>query len=151
MKLRHLLTGRKPMTNLDSILKCRDIILLTKVHTVKARLFPVVMYKFESRNIKKAECQRIDAFELWCWRRLLRVPWTARRSNLSILKDIIVYMYHSFPIHLSADGHLGCFHVLAIINSAAMNIGIHVSLSDLVSSMCMPRSGDSLKNWIGMS
>ena len=76
------------MTNLDSILKSRDITLPTKVHLVKAMAFPVVMYKCESCTIKKAECQRIDAFELWCWRRLLRVPWTARRSNQSILKEI---------------------------------------------------------------
>jgi len=76
------------MTNLDSILKSRDITLLTKVHLVKAMVFPVVMYGCESWTIKKAECQRIDAFKLWCWRRLLRVPWTARRSNQSILKEI---------------------------------------------------------------
>jgi len=76
------------MTNLDSILKSRDITLLTKVHLVKAMVFPVVMYGCESWTVKKAERQRIDAFELWCWRRLLRVPWTARRSNQSILKDI---------------------------------------------------------------
>ena len=85
---RHLLLGRKAMTNLDSILKSRDITLLTKVHLVKAMVFPVVMYGCESWTIKKAEHQRIDAFELCCWRRLLRVPWTARRSNQSILKDI---------------------------------------------------------------
>ena len=76
------------MTNLDSILKRRDITLPTKVHLVKAMIFPIVMYGCESWTIKKAECQRIDAFELWCWRRLLRVPWTARRSNQSILKEI---------------------------------------------------------------
>ena len=76
------------MTNLDSILKSRDITLSTKVHLVKAMVFPVVMYECECWTIKKAECQRIDAFELWCWRRLLRVPWTARRSNQSILKEI---------------------------------------------------------------
>ena len=85
---RHLLLERKVMTNLDSLLKSRDITLPTKVHPVKAMIFPVVMYGCESWTIKKAECQRIDAFELWCWRRLLRVPWTARRSNQSILKDI---------------------------------------------------------------
>ena len=78
---RFLLLGRKAMTNLDSILKSRDITLPTKVHLVKAMVFPVVMYGCESWTIKKAECRRIDAFELWCWRRLLRVPWTARRSN----------------------------------------------------------------------
>ena len=83
---RLLLLGRKVMTNLDSILKSRAITLLTKVHIVKAMVFPVVMYGCESWTIKKAECQRIDAFELWCWRRLLRVPWTGRRSNQSILK-----------------------------------------------------------------
>ena len=85
---RLLLLGRKVMTNLDSILKSRDITLPTKVHLVKAMVFPVVMYGCESWSIKKAECRRIDAFELWCWRRLLRVPWTARRSNQSILKEI---------------------------------------------------------------
>ena len=78
---RHLLLGRKVMTNLDSILKSRDITLPTKVHLVKAMVFPVVMYGCGSWTIKKAECRRIDAFELWCWRRLLRVPWTARRSH----------------------------------------------------------------------
>ena len=85
---RCLLLGRKAMTNLDSILKSRDVTLLTKVRLVKAMVFPVVMYGCESWTIRKAEHQRIDAFELWCWRRLLRVPWTARRSNQSILKDI---------------------------------------------------------------
>ena len=85
---RHLLLGRKVMTNLDSILKSRDITLPTKVHLVKAMVFPVVMYGCETWTIKKAECWRIDAFKLWCWRRLLRVPWTARRSNQSILKEI---------------------------------------------------------------
>ena len=85
---RRLLLGRKVMTNLDSILKCRDITLPTKVHLVKAMVFPVVMYGCERWTIKKAECRKIDAFELWCWRRLLRVPWTIRRSNQSILKDI---------------------------------------------------------------
>ena len=85
---RHLLLGRKAMTNLDSILKSRDITLPREVHLVKALVFPVVTYGCESWTIKKAECQRIDAFELWCWRRLLRVPWTARRSNQSILKEI---------------------------------------------------------------
>ena len=85
---RRLLLGRKIMTNLDSILKSRDITLSTKVHLVKAMIFPVVMYGCESWTIKKAEGRRIDAFELWCWRRLLRVPWTARRSNQSILKEI---------------------------------------------------------------
>ena len=85
---RSLLLERKAMTNLDSILKSRDIILPTKVHLVKAVVFPVVMYECESWTIKKAECQRIDAFEMWCWRRLLRVPWTARRSNQPILKEI---------------------------------------------------------------
>ena len=78
---RHLLLGRKVMTNLDNILKNRDITLSTKVRLVKATVFPVVMYGCESWTIKKAECRKIDAFELWCWRRLLRVPWTARRSN----------------------------------------------------------------------
>ena len=85
---RHLLLGRKVMTKLDSIFKSRDITLPTKVRLVKAMVFPVVMNGCESWTMKKAECQRIDAFELWCWRRLLRVPWTARRSNHSILKEI---------------------------------------------------------------
>ena len=85
---RCLFLGRKAMTNLDSILKSRGITLLTKVHLVKTLVFPVVRYGCESWTIKKAESQRIDAFELWCWRRLLRVPWTAKRSNQSILKEI---------------------------------------------------------------
>ena len=85
---RRLLLGRKVMTNLDSILKSRDITLPTNVHLVKAMVFPVVMYGCESWTVKKTECQRIDTFELWCWIRLLRVPWTARRSNQSILKEI---------------------------------------------------------------
>ena len=85
---RRLLLGRKVMTNLDSIFKSRDITLPTKVRLVKAMVFPVVMYGCESWTVKKAECRRIDAFELWCWGRLLRVPWTARRSNQSILKEI---------------------------------------------------------------
>ena len=85
---RHFFLGRKAVTNLDSILKSRDITLPTKVHLVKAMVFPVVTYGCESWTIRKAEHQRIDAFELWCWRRLLRVPWTAKRSNQSILKEI---------------------------------------------------------------
>ena len=85
---RYLLFGRKVMTNLDSIFKNRDITLPTKVRLVKSMVFPLVMYGRESWTVKKAECRRIDAFELWCWRRLLRVPWTARRSNQSILKEI---------------------------------------------------------------
>ena len=85
---RCLILGRKAMTDLESLLESRDITLPTKVHLVKAMVFPVVMYGCESWTIKKAECQRTDAFQLWCWRRLLRVPWTARRSNQSILKEI---------------------------------------------------------------
>ena len=85
---RHFLLGRKAMTNLESLLKSRDINLPIKVCLVKAMVFPVVMYGYESWTVKKVECQRVDAFELWCWRRLLRVPWTARRSNQSILKEI---------------------------------------------------------------
>ena len=85
---RHLLLGRRVITNLDSILKSRDIILSTKVHLLKVMVFPVVTYGCESWTIKKAECLRIDAFDLWCWRRLLGVPWTARRSKQSILKEI---------------------------------------------------------------
>ena len=87
---RCLLLGRKVMTKLDSILKSRDITLPTKIHLVKAMVFPVVMYGYESWTVKKAECRRIDALELWCWRRLLRVPWTVRRSNQSILKETSV-------------------------------------------------------------
>ena len=85
---RCLLLGRKVMTKLDSILNSRDTTLPTKVHLIKAMVFPVVIYEYESWSVKKAECQKIDAFELWCWRRLLRVPWTARNSNQSILKEI---------------------------------------------------------------
>ena len=88
MKLKDTFLGKKFMTNLDSILKSRDITLPTKVHLVKVMVFPIAMYGCESGTVKKAECQRIDAFELWCWIRLLRVPWTARRSNQSILKEI---------------------------------------------------------------
>ena len=88
MKLRHLLFGRKAMTNLDSVLKSKDINLRTKVHIVKAMLFPLVIYRCESWTIKKAEHLRIDAFDLWCWKKLLRVPWPARRSNQAILKEI---------------------------------------------------------------
>ena len=85
---RQLLLGRKAMTNLDSVLKSKDITLLTKVHIVKAMVFPVVMYGCESWTVKKAEHQRTNAFKLWCWRRLLKVPWTAKRSNWSVLKEI---------------------------------------------------------------
>ena len=85
---RRLLLGRKVMTNLDNIFKSRDMTLPTKVRLVEAMVFPVIMYGYESWTVKKAECQSIDAFELWCWRRLLRVPWTARRSNQSILKEM---------------------------------------------------------------
>ena len=88
LKLRRLLLGRKVITNLESLLKSRDITLPTKVRLIKAMFFPVVMYECESWTIKKAECQRTDAFELWCWKRLLRVPWTARRSNQFILQEI---------------------------------------------------------------
>ena len=106
---RHLLLGRKAMTNLDSILKSRDITLATKVRLVKAMVFPVVMYGCESWTIKKAEHQSIDAFELWCWRRLLRVPWTARRSNQSILKEINPEYYLEglmLKLKLQYFGHL---------------------------------------------
>ena len=103
---RHLLLERKVMTNLDSILKSRHIT-STKVHLVKAMIFPVVMYGCESWTIKKAECQRIDAFELWCWRRLLRVPCTARRSNQSILKEISPeYSLEGLMLKLQYFGHL---------------------------------------------
>ena len=106
---RCLLLGRKVMTNLDSILKSRDITLLTKVCLVKAMVFPVIMYRCECWTIKKAEHQRIDAFELWCWKRLLRVPWTARRSNQSILKEISpVYSLEGLMLKLKLQyvGHL---------------------------------------------
>ena len=102
---RRLLLGRKVMINLDSILKNRDITLPTKVCLVKAMVFPVVMYGFESWTIKKAECQRSDAFELWCWRRFLRVPWTARRSNQSILKEISPE-YSLLKLRLQYSGRL---------------------------------------------
>ena len=102
-----LLLGRKAMTNLGSILKSRDITLLTKVCLVKAMVFPVVIYGCESWTIKKAECQRNDAFELWCWRRLLRVPWTARRSNQSILKEISPeYSLKGLMLKFQYFGHL---------------------------------------------
>ena len=106
---RHLLLGRKAMTNLDSILKGRDIALLTKVHLVEAMVFPVVMYGCESWTINKVQHRRIDAFELWCWRRLLRVPWAARRSNQSILKEIsLEYSLERLilKLKLQCNGHL---------------------------------------------
>ena len=104
---RHLLLGRKAMTNLDSILKSRDITLPTKICLVKAVVFPVVMYGRENWIIKKAECRRIDAFELWCWRRLLRVLWTAGRSNQSILKEISTeYSLEGLMLKLQYFGHL---------------------------------------------
>ena len=106
---RLLLLGRKALTNLDSILESRDITFLTKVHLVKAMVFPVVMYRCESWTIKKAEHQRTYAFELWCWRRLLRVPWTARRSNQSILKEISPeYSFEGLMLKLKLQyfGHL---------------------------------------------
>ena len=104
---RHLLLGRKVMTILDSILKSRDVTLPTKVHLVKTMVFPVVMYGCESWTIKKAECQRTDAFELWCGRRLLRVPWTARRSNRSILKEISPeHSLEGLMLKLQYFGHL---------------------------------------------
>ena len=106
---RRLLLGRKVMTNLDCILKSRDITLPTKVHLVKAMVFPIVMYECESWTIKKAECRRIDGFELWYWRRLLRVPWTARRSNQSILKEIsLEYSLEGLILKLKLQyfGHL---------------------------------------------
>ena len=103
----HLLLGRKVMTNLDSIFKSRDITLPTKVHLVKAMVFPIVMDGCESWTIKKAERRRIDAFVLWCWRRLLRVPWTARRSNQSILKEISPeYSLEGLKLKLQYFGHL---------------------------------------------
>ena len=103
---RRLLLGRKAMTNVDSILKSRDISLPTKAHLVKAMVFPVVTYGCKSWTIKKAEHQRIDAFELWCWRRLLRAPWTERRSNLSILKINSEYSLEVLMLKLQYFGHL---------------------------------------------
>ena len=104
---RCLLLGRKAMTNLDSILKSRDITLPTKVHLVKSVVFPVVMYGCESCTIKKAEHQTIDAFELWCWRSLLKVPWTARRSNQSLVKKISPeYSLEGLMLKLQYFGHL---------------------------------------------
>ena len=106
---RRLLLGRKVMSNLDSIFKSRDITLPTKVRLVKAMVFPMVMYGCESWTVKKAECQRIDAFELWCWRRVLKVPWTSRRSNQSILKEINPGIYLEgmmLKLKLQYFGHL---------------------------------------------
>ena len=104
---RHLLLGRKALTNLDSLLKSREITLLTKVHLVKAMVFPLIMYVCENWTIKKAEHRRIDAFELWCWRRLLRVPWTTRGSNQSILKEINPeYSLEGLMLKLQYLGHL---------------------------------------------
>ena len=104
---RCLLLGRKAMTNLDSILKSRVITLPTTVHIVKAVVFPVVMYRYESWTIKKAECRRIGAFELWCWRRLLRLPWTVRRSNQSVLKEISPeYSLEGLMLKIQYLGHL---------------------------------------------
>ena len=103
---RRLLLGRKVMTKLDSILKSGDVTLPTKVRLVKAMVFPIVMYGCESWTIKKAECRRIDAFELWCWRRLLRVPWTARRSNQSILKISPEYSLEGLILKFQYFGHL---------------------------------------------
>ena len=107
MKLRHLLLGRKVMTNLDSIFKSRDITLPTKVHLVKAMVFPVVVYGCESWTVKKAEHRRIDAFELWCWRRRLKVPRTARRSNQSILKISPEYSLEGLMLKLKLQ-YYGC-------------------------------------------
>ena len=109
MKLRYLLLGRKAITNLDSKLKSRDITLPTKIHLVKPMVFPVIMYECENWTIKKAEHQRIDAFELWCWRRLLKVLWTAKRSNQSILKEINPeYLLEGLmlKLRLQYSGHL---------------------------------------------
>ena len=102
-----MLLGRKAMTNLDSVLESKGITLPTKVHIVKAMVFPLVIYGCKSKIIKKAECQRIDTFKLWCWRRLLRVPWTARRSNQSILKEINPdYSLEGLMLKLQYFGHL---------------------------------------------
>ena len=107
MALKDKVLGRKVMTKPDSVLKSRDITLQTKVHLVKAVVFPVVMYGCESWAIKKAECRRIDAFELWCWRRLLRVPWTVRKSNQSILKEISPeYSLEGLMLKLQYFGHM---------------------------------------------
>ena len=104
---RRLLFGRKAMTNLDSVLKSRDIILLTEIHVVKAMVFPVVMYRCKDWTIKKAKCQRVDAFELWCWRRLLRVPWIVGRSHPSILREINPeYSLEGLMLKLQYFGHL---------------------------------------------
>ena len=104
---RHLILGKEAMTNLDNVLKSRNITLLTKVRIIKAMISLVVMYRWESWTIKKAECRRIDAFELWCWRRLFRVPWTARRSNQSILKELSPeYPLEGLMLKLQYFGHL---------------------------------------------
>ena len=117
-----LLLGRKAMTNLDSILKSRDITLLIKVRLVKAMVFPVVMYGCESWPIKKAEHQRINAFELWCWRRLLRVPWTARRSNQSILKEIVTRVYVP-QFFVSSQQRFGATDIKALGVSQLLGLG----------------------------
>ena len=118
---RRLLLGRIATTNLNSVLKSRDITLLIEVHIVEAMAFPVVMYRCESWTIKKAECQRTDAFELWCWRRLLRVPWTARRSNQSILKEISPdYSLEGLIINLKLQ-HFG--HLMQTANSLTLMLG----------------------------
>ena len=109
MKLRHLLLGRKAVTNIDSILRSRDVTLLTKICLVKAMVFSVVVYEYESWTVKRAESWRIDAFELWCWRRLLRVPWTARRSNQSIFRRSVLNIHwkeYSLKLKLQYLGHL---------------------------------------------
>ena len=135
-KLRCLLTGRKAVTNLDSILKSRDVTLSTKIRLVKAMVFPVVMYDCESWTIKKAECQRTDAFELWCWRRLLTVPWTARRSNQPILKEI----------------SLGCSLIGLMLKLKLQSFGHLMQRADSFEKTLMPRKieGRRRKGWQSM-
>ena len=129
---RHLLLRRKAMTNLDSVLKSRDITLLTKVHIVKAMAFPVIMYECESWTIEKAESRRIDAFELWCWRSFLRVLWTARRSKQLTLKEINPdYSLERWMLKLKLQ-YFG--HFMQRVDSLEKNL-------ILVSSVCMPSSG----------
>ena len=120
MKLRHLVPRRGAMTNLDSILKSKEITLPTKVYIVKAMVFPVIMYGCDSWTIKKGECQNIDATELWCWRRLLRVPWASRRSNQSILKEINpAYSLEGLMLKLKLQY---CGHLMQRVNSLEMTL-----------------------------
>ena len=144
MKLRFLLLGRKAMTNLDSIFKSRDITLPTKVHLVKAMVFPVVMYGCESWTVKKAECRRIVAFELWCWRRLLRVPWTARRSNQSILKETNPGI--SLEVQFSSVAQ-SCPTLCDPMNRSTPGLPVHHHLPEFTQTH-VHRVSDAISSWV---